>query len=79
MKCSLLVVESPQLDLMDLVHKSHLGINRTKAHLRDSYWWPCIDSYIEELVRTCLSYQFCDKSARTLAAPRQPVPLPDAA
>lgn len=65
--------------LMDLAHESHPGISRTKARLRESYWWPCMDSHIEELVRTCVICQSCDKSARTFPAPLQPVPLPDAA
>lgn len=38
--------------LLDL-HKSHLGIVKTKALARSFIWWPKIDKDIENLVKSC--------------------------
>lgn len=42
--------------LLDL-HKSHLGIVKTKALARSYIWWPKLDKDIEDLVKSCHSCQ----------------------
>lgn len=63
--------------LMEVAHESHPGISRTKSRLRELYWWPRMDNHVEQLVKTCVVCQSCDKSARPTAAPMQPVAFPD--
>ena len=63
---------------MGLAHETHQGVVRTKQRLRDLYWWPGMDMCVQEIIRTCGSYQVNDKSAKTHPAPLQPIPLPDA-
>jgi len=39
--------------VLQLLHKVHQGIVRTKALARSYVWWPGIDRDIEEMVKTC--------------------------
>ena len=63
--------------LVDLAHETHQGIVRTKQRLRDLYWWPGMDTSVQESIRACVTCQMNDKSTKTHPAPLQPVPLPD--
>lgn len=63
--------------LITLGHESHQGIVRTKQHLRDLYWWPCMDSQVQTCISVCDPCQSNDKTALTRPVPLQPVPLPD--
>ena len=40
-----------------LAHSGHQGIVKTKRFLRDSVWFPGIDSMVEEAVKGCLPCQ----------------------
>ena len=65
--------------MVSLAHEGHQGIVRTKQRARDIYWWPKMDTDIEEAVKSCGVCADVDKSARTRSAPLHPVPLPGAA
>ncbi|XP_043211322.1 uncharacterized protein K02A2.6-like [Amphibalanus amphitrite] len=65
--------------MVSLAHEGHQGIVRSKQRARDIYWWPKMDTDIEEAVRNCDVCADVDKSARTRSAPLHPVPLPGAA
>lgn len=39
------------------LHKSHLGVVKTKALARSYIWWPKIDSSIEQLIKNCHACQ----------------------
>lgn len=47
--------------LVDL-HRSHMGIVKTKALARSYVWWPKIDNDIEQLVKGCNSCQLLQRS-----------------
>lgn len=58
--------------LIDL-HKSHLGIVKTKALARSYIWWPKLDNDIENLVKGCHSCQMVQPSPERCALiPWQP-------
>ncbi|XP_061707861.1 uncharacterized protein K02A2.6-like [Cydia pomonella] len=39
--------------LLQELHKSHLGIVKTKSNARSRMWWPAIDHDIEQLIGAC--------------------------
>ena len=62
--------------ILNLAHEQHQGIVQTKQRLRELYWWPGMDRDVEDLVKSCVACQECDKSAYTRPGPLQPIPLP---
>ncbi|XP_024877300.1 uncharacterized protein K02A2.6-like [Temnothorax curvispinosus] len=40
-------------DIIEKLHESHFGVVQMKSMARLVVWWPKIDSYIEERVKTC--------------------------
>lgn len=62
--------------LFDL-HKSNLGIVKTKALARSYIWWPKLDSEIENVVKSCKSCQIYQASPEKSALiPWQPADHP---
>ena len=37
--------------IVDIAHEGHLGIVKTKALLRDTVWFPCMDKMVETRVK----------------------------
>ncbi|CDW60205.1 DUF3550 and rve domain containing protein [Trichuris trichiura] len=60
-------------------HESHQGIARTKSRLRDLYWWPKLDAYIESYIKNCSTCRQMDKIVMLFHAPLQPLPFPSSA
>ena len=54
--------------ILNLAHRTHLGINKTKSLLRSKVWWPSMMSDIETIVREC-------KSCTLVQPPHRPEPL----
>lgn len=73
----LVVPSSLVAQLVATAHETHQGIGRTKARLREQFWWPRMDVHVEEAVHNCSICQAADKSAKTSPAPLQPVELPE--
>ena len=63
---------------LQLGHRAHDGIVRTKQLLRSLCWWPGMDRAVADLVKACDLCQQSDKvlSQKVRPAPLQPVPLP---
>lgn len=62
--------------LLDL-HKSHLGIVKTKSLARSYIWWPKIDKDIEDLVKSCHPCQINQASPeKSPLIPWQPADRP---
>ena len=61
--------------LIVLAHENHQGIVRTKQRLRELHWFPAIDSLAQSYISACTLCQNEDRTAKTFAAPLQPVPL----
>lgn len=55
--------------LQDL-HKSHMGIVKTKALARSYLWWPNLDCEIESMIKHCVSCQL------TLSSPEKSALIP---
>lgn len=59
------------------LHRSHLGIVKTKALARSYVWWPNIDRSIEETIANCLTCKLSQPSPeRALLSPWQPTAGP---
>ncbi|XP_033103314.1 uncharacterized protein K02A2.6-like [Anneissia japonica] len=52
---------SLRLRAVDLAHKSHQGIVKTKQLIREKVWFPGIDSMVERKVKNCLSIVIIDR------------------
>ena len=65
-----------QCGLVDKAHEAHQGIVRTKQRLRQLYWFPKMDSLVQEKVKHCVICKAHDKTAITRTPPMQSVPLP---
>lgn len=63
--------------VISTAHEAHPGIVRTKARLRERFWWPGMDKQGEVAIHNCIVCQAADKSAKTAVTPLQPVPLPE--
>ena len=61
--------------IFELAHEGHLGIVRTKAKIRETFWWPGLDSHVENSVRNCSVCQEADKSAKFFSS-LPPVKVP---
>ena len=63
---------------LQLAHRAHDGIVRTKQLLRSLCWWPGFDRAVTDLVKTCDQCQRSDKvlSQKARPAPLQPVSFP---
>lgn len=61
--------------VIHLAHEGHQGIVRTKQRMC-GYWWPGMDSMVNELLLSCTVCQLSDKTAKTYPAPMQPVDPP---
>lgn len=57
-------------------HVGHPGIVRMKRKLRETFWWPNMDTQIERLVKYCAPCQHSAKSAPPPNVPPQSIPTP---
>lgn len=73
------IPSSLQSQLIHLAHNTHQGIVKTKQRLRELYWWPGMDSDVETDIKYCVTCCLHEKTARTQAAPYQPVAFSNAA
>ena len=55
--CRLVIPRSMQRSVLQLLHESHQGINRTKARARQVVYWPGIDNDIQQTIQHCQSCQ----------------------
>ena len=57
------VVIPPQAQrkVLEMLHKTHIGMSRMKALARQFVWWPNMDSHIEQYVKNCTSCQLSAK------------------
>lgn len=49
-------------DELSVLHKSHLGIVKTKSLARSYIWWPGLDKEIEDMIKSCMSCQMTQVS-----------------
>ena len=71
------VIPAPLIHrVLSCAHEGHPGIVRTKARIRQYYWWPRLNASVEAAVRQCSSCQNADKSVKPVQAPIQPIEYP---
>lgn len=73
----LVVPSSLTAQFIAVAHETHPGITRTKARLRELFWWPRMDKQVESAVKNCHICLEADKSAKTSPVPLQPVEWPE--
>uniref|UniRef100_A0A7M5V7J8 Integrase zinc-binding domain-containing protein n=1 Tax=Clytia hemisphaerica TaxID=252671 RepID=A0A7M5V7J8_9CNID len=47
---TIVIPSSTRNDILQLAHKQHLGIVKTKSLLREKVWWPGISTDIEKFI-----------------------------
>ncbi|XP_047986360.1 uncharacterized protein K02A2.6-like [Leguminivora glycinivorella] len=55
------------------LHKSHFGIIRMKEIARSYFWWPNLDSEIENIPKKCIT---CLQNSKTPSKTQKPWPVP---
>ena len=60
-----------KLEVLDCIHRAHLGINKCRARARMSLWWPGVRAIevIEDLIKSCFT------CAKELPEPEEPLML----
>ena len=53
----IVIPETLREKVIDIVHKGHMGMTKTKALLREKVWFPKIDNLVEAKVKSCLACQ----------------------
>ena len=49
----IIIPKAMQLEMLKLIHSSHLGIEKCKRQARDILYWPGMSSQIQDVVSTC--------------------------
>lgn len=75
----IVVPDSLTTRIINIAHEAHQGITRTKQRLRLLYWWPNMDTQVENLIQNCVVCLANDKTVRPSHAPLQPVEYPEKA
>lgn len=70
----IVIPKTIQEQVINLAHKGHQGITKTKRLLRDKVWFPNIDSLVEKKVGKCIPCQATTK--KSTREPIQSTPLP---
>nr|XP_037291234.1 uncharacterized protein K02A2.6-like [Rhipicephalus microplus] len=73
----LVVPSSLTAQFIAVALEAHPGITRTKARLRELFWWPQMNTQAESAVKNCHICLEADKSAKTSPAPLQPIDWPE--
>ena len=67
---------SLQQRILHVAHEGHPGIVRAKRQLRSTYWWPGLDTQVEEFIKHCLACQDSNKAHKISMPPNSPIPKP---
>ena len=49
----IVVPDTLQYRILQLAHDGHFGMAKTKARIRQSYWWVQLDKEVENMIRQC--------------------------
>ena len=53
----IVIPQSLQQRAIDIAHDTHLGLSKTKALLREKFWFPNIDQQVKKTLEGCISCQ----------------------
>ncbi len=60
-----------------MAHIGYPGMFKMKHRLHETYWWPGLDSQVEQLVKCCESCQMSSKSQLPDSIPKHAILKPD--
>ena len=60
---------SLQCRILHIAHEGHPGIVRAKRSLRATYWWPSLNTHVENFIRHCPACQDSAKAHKRIAMP----------
>ena len=63
----IVIPQALRLDILDCIHRGHLGISKCRARARMSVWWPGLSVAIEDMVKACFT------CAKELPEPKEPL------
>ena len=69
----IVIPKNMRLELLDIIHRGHLGITKCRARAKEAVWWPGMSSSIEEMVKNCTK---CAKVRPTPTEPLMPSSFP---
>ena len=70
----IIIPESLRADILEILHKSHSGIVRTKQRAHDMIYWPGLNKQIEDITSKCAA---CLESlSKQQKEPLTPHPVP---
>ncbi len=64
-------------NVLRMAHIGHPGMVKMKCRLRETYWWPGLDSQVEQLVKCCEGCQMSSKSQPPDPILKWAIPKPD--
>ena len=73
--CRIVIPPSLRMDMLKLIHKSHLGMTKCKQRGREVMFWPNMNSDIENMIRDCSAC--AEYQNQQAAEPLKPTPTPD--
>ena len=63
--------------ILNMLHESHMGINKTCKRAREMFYWPLMNSDIEEVIQNCLTCStFSNSNAKEPMIPHAIPSLP---
>jgi hypothetical protein len=71
----IVIPPSMRKEMLQLVHKSHLGIVKSKSRARKVMYWPAMNSDIEDLISSCTTC--AEFTKKQTSEPLLPTPTPD--
>ena len=71
----IVIPPSMRKEMLQLVHKSHLGIVKSKSRAREVMYWPAMNSDIEDLISSCTTC--AEFTKKQTSEPLLPTPTPD--
>ena len=70
------VPASLQCRILHAAHEGHPGIVRAKRLLCTTYWWPGLDTQVEDFIKHCLACQDSAKAHKPVVVPHSAIPRP---
>ena len=64
----IVIPQTLQQRAVDIAHEAHLGIEKTKALIREKIWFPKIDNVVKDKIESCIVCQ-------AVGRPKPPEPL----
>ncbi len=74
--CQFIPPASLRKRILGLAHAGHPGVTRMRRKLCETFWWPGLNTQVQELVGQCVGCQFSGKSTPPTDIPKIAIPKP---